>query len=139
MDLQVIQHRELKTQADAITYFLQRLDIEMVSDILEDNRTYQDFEKSVFVVKLGVALDEFIAAGDTFLNCYSGSCNEETCNFKCTGFSFIGNHSQKFFDLIIDIKGGVVHDIYECSKFKNLLVTSPKDDRVIIDRFAPPL
>jgi hypothetical protein len=62
----------LKTQANAIVYFLQRLDIEMVNDILDDDRTYQDFEKSLFIHKLGNALSEFAEAGDNFLNCYCG-------------------------------------------------------------------
>ena len=66
---------DLKTQADAIIYFLQRLDITMIKNILDDNRNYQDFEKPLFIKKLDVALDEFIQVGDTYLNKYSGFCN----------------------------------------------------------------
>ncbi len=135
MELNVLQHNKLKTQADAILYFLQRMDIEMVNDILDDNRTYQDFKKYIFIHKLGNALDEFIGAGDTFLNCYSGFCNAEICNYKCSGFSFIGNNSKNYFDLIIDIKGGIVHDIYECSEFKNLETGFQKKQRIKIDKF----
>ena len=106
----------------------------MINDLLEDNRTYQDFEKCIFIHKLGNALNEFIAAGDTFLNCYNGFCNEKMCNYRCSGFSFIGNHSKKYFDLIIDIKGGLVHDIYECSRFCNLETEVQKKERIKIDK-----
>jgi len=119
MQPKVEQHTNLMTQADAVLYFLQRLDIEMVSAVLEENRTYQEFEKDVFIQKLDYALDEFIQAGDTFLNRYSGFCNFKICNYKCKGFSFIGNNSGNYFDLIVDIKEGVVHDMYECNFFKN--------------------
>ena len=50
----------LKTQVEAILYFLQRLDIDMVSSVLEDTRTYQDFAKPLFIKKLDNALDKFI-------------------------------------------------------------------------------
>ena len=109
---------KLKTQADAILYFLQKLDIDMVNSILADNRTYQNFEKKKFISKLDVAMDVFLTAGDTFLNKYKGFCNSEECNFKCSGYSFVGNNSSNYFDLIIEVEEGIVHDIYECSKFK---------------------
>ena len=132
--MKVFQEIDLKTQAGAVIYFLQKIDIEMINEILDDNRTYQDFEKYIFIHKLGNALNEFIAAGDTFLNCYSGFCNAEICNFKCSGFSFIGNNSKNYLDLIIDIKDGVVQDIYECSIFKNYLLGIEKNRRVEIDK-----
>ena len=108
----------LKTQAEAVLYFLQHLDVTMVSNILNDKQAYQNFEKSLFIKKLSDALDEFIEAGDTYLNRYDGVCNSKTCNFNCKGFSFVGNKSEDYLDLIIDIQDGVVLDIYECFSFK---------------------
>lgn len=108
----------LKTQADAVLYFLQHLDVTMVSNILNDKQTYQNFEKPLFIKKLSDALDEFIEAGDTYLNRYEGVCNSRTCNFNCKGFSFVGNKSEDYLDLIIDTQDGVVLDIYECFSFK---------------------
>jgi hypothetical protein len=107
-----------KTQAGALLYFLQRLDIAMISTVLDDKKTYQNFEKPLFIKKLGAALDEFIEAGNTYLNRYEGVCNSKTCNFNCKGYSFVGNQSQDYLDLIIDIQDGVVLDIYECFSFK---------------------
>jgi hypothetical protein len=110
--------RQLKTQADAILYFLQNLDIDMVNSILEDNRTYQDFPKKKFINKLDDAMDDFLNSGDTFLHKHSGFCNSEECNFMCRGYSFIGNNSSNYIDLIFEIKDNVIQDIYECTKFK---------------------
>jgi hypothetical protein len=134
MELEVKKYDKLTTQADAVLYFLQSLDIDMVNAVLEDNRTYQDFEKQVFIQKLDYALDEFIQAGDTFLHRFNGFCNSEICNYKCKGFTFIGNNSGYYFDLIIDIKDGVVHDIYECTLFKCLANGLSKNNRIEIDK-----
>lgn len=117
-ELSKMGHIALKNQADAVLYFLQCLDIAMISNVLDDKKTYQNFEKPLFIKKLGSALDEFIEAGDTYLNRYDGVCNSKTCDFNCKGFSFVGNKSGDYFDLIIDIQDGVVLDIYECFSFK---------------------
>ena len=138
MESNIQTYKDIKTQSDAVLHFLQHLDIEMIDSVLEPNRTYQDFEKNTFVQKLGYALDEFIQSGDTYLNRFPGQCNSEICNFKCKGFTFIGNHSGNYFDLIIDIKEGIVHDIYECSLFKSFDKLVFKNKCIEIDKSALP-
>lgn len=128
----------IKTQADAVLHFLQQLDIEMLDSILEENRTYQDFEKYVFLEKLEYTFAEFIQDGDTFLNRYPGFCDSKNCNYKCKGFTFIGNNSSNYIDLIVDIKDGVVVDIYECTLFKSINETVSKNRRIEIDNFEAP-
>ena len=130
-----LNNRNLNTQADAVIYFFQRLDVNMISDILEDNRTYQDFEKPLFVHKLGNAFDEFIKAGDTFLQCHTGFCNSKLCNYKCNGFSFTGNFSGNYLDMIIEIKDGIVQDMYECSEFKMQVKGIKKNKRIVLHTF----
>lgn len=129
---------DIKTQSDAVLYFLQHLDIEMIDSILDPNRTYQDFEKYIFVQKLGCAFDEFIKSGDTFLKCYAGQCNSKICNYGCKGFTFIGNNSDNFFDLIIEVKDGIVLDIYECRIFKSFDKIGQKNRCIEIDKSAFP-
>jgi hypothetical protein len=131
-------YKHIKTQSDGVLHFLQRLDIEMIDSVLEPNRTYQDFEKHIFVQKLGYALDEFIQSGDTCLHRYPGQCNSEICNYKCKGFTFIGHNSGNYFDLIIDIKEGIVKDIYECSLFKCFNQIHSKNKCIKIDKSALP-
>lgn len=128
----------LLTQADAILYFLQRLDIDMDSSILEDNRTYQNFAKPLFIKKLEDAFDKFIEKGNSYLNKYEGFCNAESCNFKCKGFSFVGNKSSHYFNLIIEIKDGVVLDIYECTIFENYNQNIESRYRIAIDEYDVP-
>jgi hypothetical protein len=110
----------------------------MVNSVLEDNRTYQDFEKPVFIRKLDYALEEFIQAGDTFLHRHNGFCNSENCHYKCKGFTFIGNNSGHYFDLIIDINDGVVQDIYECTEFKCFETSLSKNKHIEIDKSSYP-
>lgn len=124
----------LNSQVDAVLHFLQRLDINMIILILEDNRTYQNFEKSLFIKKLDVAMDEFIVAGDTYLNRYKGFCNSKSCNYKCKGYSFVGNNSNNYFDLIFDIQDGVINDIYECINFKCVIQGINKSGHIEIDK-----
>lgn len=126
--------QSLKSQADTVLYFIERLDIEMVDAFLDNKKTYQDFEKSKFIKKFGIAFDEFNNAGDTFLNKYPGFCGSELCNHKCKGFRFIGNYSMNYFDLIIDIKDGVIQDIYECSQFENITSNISKAKQIEIDK-----
>ena len=57
----------LKTQFDAVIYFIKNLDIDMIDTLLDDKYTYQDLKKNVFIQKLGIAFDEFIKAGDSQL------------------------------------------------------------------------
>ena len=138
MELNTQTNHNLKTQADTVIYFIERLDIDMVDAFLDNKKTYQDFEKSKFIKKFGIAFDEFINSGDTFLNKYSGFCNAEICNYKCKGFSFIGNSSKNYFDLIIDIEDGVVQDIYECTQFKSRTSKMLKAKQIEIDKLQYP-
>jgi hypothetical protein len=128
----------LQSQFDAVIYFLQRLDIAMVSSVLEDNRTYQNFAKPLFIKNLEDAIDEFMEAGDTYLNRYKGSCNSKSCNYKCKGYSFVGNNSGNYFDLIIDVKDGVVNDIYECFSFKCEDEGILKNKYIVLDKSDDP-
>ena len=111
MESEISYTPHLQSQPDAIVCFIQRMDIEMVNDILKDSRTYQNKDKSVFVHKLGIAFDRFAEAGDAFLDCYEGFCKSQECNFKCTGYSFIGHHSHNYLDMVFVIKEGVIHDL----------------------------
>jgi len=128
----------ITTQVDAVLYFLQRLDIVMVSSILNDNRTYQNFKKPLFIKKLAAALDEFIEAGDTYLKRHDGVCNSKTCNFNCKGFSFVGNQSENYMDLILDIQDGIVLDIYECIRFKCKNQEIKKNEYIGLDKSEYP-
>lgn len=108
----------LQTQAEAVLYFFQRMDIDMLKLLLDNENTYQDFKKKDFLNKLDLAFDNLLQVGNTYLNTYEGICNSETCNFKCKGYSFVGNVTNDYMDFIFDIRDNRVFDMYECSQFK---------------------
>ena len=108
----------LQTQEDAILYFIERLDSNMLELILNDDHLSQEFDKRTFLKKLANVFGEFSKRGNTFLNRFEGRCmNCVYSNPNCKGFSFIGNKSNDFMDLILETKGDKVIDIYECSQF----------------------
>lgn len=127
------KNKNINTQSEAVLHFLQRLDTEMIDLILESDRTYQSFEKHIFIRKLGYAIDEFIESGDTCLNLYPGHCNAESCNYRCKGYTFVGNNSGNYFDLLIEVKDGIVQDICECFDFKCIDQCFLKNKRIWID------
>ena len=130
---------KLETQADAVLHFFQKLDVDMINELLDSDRTYSDLDKAVFIQKLGVAFDQFLEAGDDQLELYSGKCNSEECDScGCSGFSFLGNRSGNFMDLVVKIEEGRITDIYDCSHFKADTPERKFDKRVKIDRLEFP-
>ena len=129
----------LQTNADAVFYFLERLDSNILNLILDKNLPYQDYEKKVFVKKLSYAFDEFLSRGNTYLNRFEGKCTSNICtNVNCQGFSFVGNSSQDYMDLILEIKNNKVTDIFECSTFINSNTAILKKEKIYIDSLEAP-
>ncbi len=75
MDSKPHPSRKLSNQSGVATHFLKVLDIAMISLLLDDNRTYQDVSKPVFLQNWASAMDEFVQSGETYLNHYDGFCN----------------------------------------------------------------
>jgi hypothetical protein len=87
--LEVDKYKYIKTQADAVLYFIQSLDVEMLDELLSPDRTYQDFPKQKFIEKMGAALAAFKQKGDTYLYRYPGFCNSDLCSSGCKGYRFV--------------------------------------------------
>lgn len=129
----------INTQSEAVLHFFKKLDIDMVDELLDSDRTYADLEKSMFIHKLSNAFDQFIDAGDDQLKLYPGKCDSEECDScGCSGFSFLGNRSGNFMDLVVKIEEGRITDIYDCSDFKADTPERKFDKRVKIDRLEFP-
>ena len=132
--LKAIKKTTLKTHADSVLHFFKMMDVEMINDLLDSDRTFQNFPKDKFILKLDFAFHQFKTAGDTSLHLFAGSCGGDDCsNFKCTGFSFVGNHSGCFMNLIFDIQKGNVCDIYECHFFKSRSGSGEEGRKIFID------
>jgi hypothetical protein len=105
-----------RNQYEAVIYFMAHLDIEMVSSLLDDNKTYQDFPKYLFISKLIKVFEQFEKAGDRVLSLHKGGC--AGCSKGCRGFTFLGKQGH-YMDILFLMEGNEIKDIYECSKFEN--------------------
>ncbi len=121
---------ELTTQADAVIYFIKKMDVEMVDTLLDNDYTYQNMPKDVFINKLTETIQSFEYAGDDYLEAFRGCC--KGCHYSCKGYAFIGNNSGNYLNLIIEIKKGQVVDIYDCALFKTDIPVERKQ-RIRID------
>lgn len=124
---------EVNMHLGCVLYHIQRFDIEMINDLLDDNLTYQNLSKSEFVKRLTDAFNFFKILGDTYLNREEGQCNSVLCNYKKNGFSFTGDKSTFYINLVFEIESGKIKDIYECTDFKCGNRLFEKYKRVSID------
>ena len=124
----------MKSQAEALLHFFCQLDIDMVNELLDSSRTYADLPKTRFVEKLSVAFNKFIYAGDEYLIMKSGFCSSLDCdNCGCPGYTFIGNVSGHYLDLVVTEEESKVMDIYDCTFFGVEGLTRDRDLRIEID------
>lgn len=104
---------------ESIIESFQKMDWDMLAVFLDNNKTYQNATKEVFLEKLNAAFSELKENGDTFLLPHKGFCNFDKCpNKGCKGYSFVGNMSNKHIDLIFDELEDNIKDIYHCNDFK---------------------
>lgn len=129
----IYSHNETKisNQAQAIQHFIEKMDIEMVDAFLDNDKTYQDLEKYLFISKLHKAFETFAGHGDTHLFAVEGNCN--TCNKTRTGYTFIGNSSNNYMSIIFNIADNKINDLYECSNFNNKQTNLNLKERIYID------
>jgi len=124
-------NNNLTTQRDAIKYFIEKMDIEMIDIILSNENTYQDLPKDTFIQKLSSAFNEFKKHGDDFLESYSGHCND--CFVDKTGYIFIGNNSNNYMSILFDDVEGEIKDLAECSDFKTNNPHLKLNERVYVE------
>lgn len=108
-------NRKKETIVKAIT----EMDLESLKLILDENLTYQDATKEMFLSKLEEIFNEFKNSKDT-LQSHSGKCGSKDCsNHNKNGMLFCGRNSGKYFNLIIeDDENENVKDLYYCNVFK---------------------
>lgn len=123
-------------QTKAIQHFIEKMDIEMVNSILDSDKTYQNFEKYLFISKLQQAFESFSKNGDTHLIAVEGTCNY--CDKSKTGFTFIGNNSNNYMSIILDTIDDKIKDLYECGDFKNQETRINLKERIYIDNKVAP-
>jgi hypothetical protein len=106
----------INNQASAVIYFMQQLDVEMVEQLLDSQKQYSDLEWAIFISKLNNVFNIFLAAGDSHLLIKSGTCTADECNnLGCSGYTFKGNNSGYYLDLVVIVKDGIIEDMFDCN------------------------
>ena len=97
---------------------ISEMDCKAIELILEDNVSYQDTTKSIFLQKLKEVFTDF-QKEDNKLIPYEGKCISDKCtNKNKKGIAFVGNKSGRYINFIIEQnEDRTVKDIYTCSVF----------------------
>ena len=97
---------------------ISEMDCKAIELILEDNVSYQDTTKSIFLQKLKEVFTDF-QKEDNKLIPYEGKCISDKCtNKNKKGIAFVGNKSGRYINFIIEQnEDSTVKDIYTCSGF----------------------
>ena len=97
---------------------ISEMDCKAIELILEDNVSYQDTTKTIFLQKLKEVFKDF-QKEDNKLIPYEGKCKSDECSNKNKkGIAFVGNKSGRYINFIIEQnEDRTVKDIYTCSVF----------------------
>lgn len=134
--LNILKRREIKTHVDAVVHFIQVLDEEMVFDLLDDVSTYQDMPRHIFISKLGEVFDVLEKSGDEFLNA-SLKIDGVYDGIKVQGYSFVGNNSKNYIDLMFEIDHqGYVTDIFEYEDVDEKIPYGTKEARLFLEDYV---
>lgn len=109
------------------------LDIAGLRLHLNDEYSYQETTRLIFLSKLSAVFDSFINSGDTSLLAYEGACEGKSCN-NCgvKGYRFVGNHSGNYIDLLFVMIDNDIRDIFYCEQFQtNTVLEGLKDKKYI--------
>lgn len=105
-----------KSKTELIIDSFEKMNLSMLEVLLDEDKTYQEATKDVFLDKIKESFSTLKDRGDTNLQAYKGFCNSTECpNRGCKGYSFVGNNSKNHIDLIFDEVNDDVNDIYNCS------------------------
>ena len=94
------------------------MDIDNLRLFLKDEYTYQDTTKELFLNEIASIFEAHKNSGDTELIIFKGKCVGKTCeNCGKQGYRFVGNHSRNYLDLLFEMNGEDITDIYSCAQF----------------------
>jgi len=93
------------------------MNIQVIDLILEDNNSYLDAPKDLFINTLNDKFEQLKRKGvSQFDKVIEGTC--EKCFVGCPGYSFMTKNDD-YFDLLIEMEGDKISDITQCTQFKN--------------------
>lgn len=125
-------HRSQITNAQLVLKCIQEMNVEALYYLLDVERTYQDWQRNEFILKLERVMEKFEANGDTYLNAVQGSCGG-SCSKGQNGYLFIGNNSKNYMNLLFVEEELQLTDLYECSLFRTQFENIELRKRYYID------
>jgi hypothetical protein len=93
------------------------MDLEVFDELLDFRQEYNGMGKFQFINFMHEVFTAMRALGDTQMLSYAGTCGSSMCeNCNKTGYTFVGNQSKAFFDLLLF--DDPVLSIELCQQFK---------------------
>lgn len=103
------------THKEAVLDCFKNMDAEMLYLLLDNNHTYQDATKEVFVDKVNQIFEKFNSKGDTELFIENYYCACPDCNSSdVLTYCFAGNVSHCALPLMFKVENERIIDIYRC-------------------------
>lgn len=133
--LQPVQENAQQTQitsAQLVLKCIQAMNTDALYLLLDVDRTYQDWQRNEFILKLARVMKKFEADGDTYLNAVQGACGG-SCSRGQNGYLFIGNNSKNYMNLLFVEDELQLTDLYECSLFRTQFENLELQKRYYID------
>ena len=133
--LQAAQESAQQTQitsAQLVLKSIQAMNTDALYYLLDIDRSYQDWQRNEFILKLERVMNKFEADGDTYLNAVQGACGG-SCSKGQNGYLFIGNNSKNYMNLLFVEDQLELTDLYECSLFRTQFENLELQKRYYID------
>lgn len=95
------------------------MNISALKILLDDDKTYINTTKEVFLNGLEILFEDFKRSGNTQLLVNNGSCSSKHCtNCGVKGYRFVGNNFKDYFDFVFEMEGEEVKEISDCFLFE---------------------
>jgi hypothetical protein len=115
------------TKKEAIVKYISEMNADMLSLILDDNKSYMDVPKETFLVKLDKIFKSLKNQDiNEFSKVLKGHCGGD-CNNGCGGYTFLTNDNQSL-DIIFEEENGEIKDLYTCAIFINEVQIEDKNE-----------
>ncbi len=106
-----------KTEAEAMIYYIQMMDLEMIELILKSDTRLESFNVERFIQSMSIRFQYLNK--EKVLQAFPGFCNSNICDNCCNpGYLFLAPINRRYFSLLFNTDNGKVWDIYECFDFK---------------------
>ena len=102
------------TEKELLIQAFKSLDFEALQNLLDDNRSYMNVSKYLFLSTLKQKIDKYDEL-KSYENVVEGTCNH--CNKGCKAYKFKAANLPSL-PLYLEEKDGKITDIYLCNAFK---------------------